>query len=36
MTSQGPVFIWTNPRDVQCIQRQEVIIMHIELCNYVK
>jgi hypothetical protein len=30
------VFIWTNLRDVQCIQRQEGIITHIELCRYVE
>jgi hypothetical protein len=35
MTRQGPVFIWTNPSDVQCIQHQQGIIMHIELYNYV-
>jgi hypothetical protein len=35
MTWQGRVLICTNPSDVQCIQHQVEIIMHIELCNYV-
>jgi hypothetical protein len=36
MTWQGPVFIWTNPSDVQYIRHQEGIITHIELPRYVK
>jgi hypothetical protein len=32
----GPVFICTNPSDVQCIRHQEGIITHIELPRYVK
>jgi hypothetical protein len=33
---KGPVFIWTNPSDVQCIQHQVGIITYIELPRYVK
>jgi hypothetical protein len=32
----GPVFIWSNPSNVQCIQHQEEIITYIELPRYVK
>jgi hypothetical protein len=31
----GPVFIYTIPSDEQCIQHQEGIMMHIELCRCV-
>jgi hypothetical protein len=36
ITWKGPVLIWTNQSDVQCIRLQERFITHIELPRYVK